>query len=288
MQINRLVIFTVVILIAFSAPINAANAVHVSGSDVTPEARWQRYLVSGEEFSVELPVRPAMNTLSWPIDENSSRRERVIGAYAEGVVYAVYTFEKKRLTADELFKRFFEEQKPADFKVDNLAGKVVRNEDQDWVMFAACFETARNFYVFQAVGTKLVETESGIGRFASSISFRNLKGLELVDGPGEQSGEAATEILSGRVVTQRAKVITKPQPSYTDAARMKQISGTVVLRVVFSSTGTVTNIQPISGLPEGLTEKTIDVARQIRFIPAVKNGRFVSMWMQLEYNFNLY
>jgi hypothetical protein len=26
----------------------------------------------------------------------------------------------------------------------------------------------------------------------------------------------------------------------------------------------------------------------LKFIPAVKDGRFVSMWIQLEYNFNLY
>lgn len=32
----------------------------------------------------------------------------------------------------------------------------------------------------------------------------------------------------------------------------------------------------------------IDAAKTIRFIPAIKDGRFVSMWIQLEYNFNLY
>ena len=36
------------------------------------------------------------------------------------------------------------------------------------------------------------------------------------------------------------------------------------------------------------TEKAIGAARQIRFVPARKNGQPVSMYMQLEYNFNLY
>jgi hypothetical protein len=62
----------------------------------------------------------------------------------------------------------------------------------------------------------------------------------------------------------------------------------VVLRAVFSSSGAVTSIHPVSELPDGLTDKAIAAAQQIRFIPAIKDGRFVSMWIQLEYNFNLF
>jgi TonB family protein len=69
---------------------------------------------------------------------------------------------------------------------------------------------------------------------------------------------------------------------------MEQITGTVVLKCVFASDGRVTNIRVVQGLPNGLTEKSIEAARKIRFIPATKDGRNVSMWMQLEYNFNLY
>jgi len=41
-------------------------------------------------------------------------------------------------------------------------------------------------------------------------------------------------------------------------------------------------------LPFGLTERAIAAARQIKFVPATKGGRPVSVFMQLEYNFNLY
>jgi len=68
----------------------------------------------------------------------------------------------------------------------------------------------------------------------------------------------------------------------------KSVRGVVVLRAVFSSTGQVTDITVISGLPYGLTEKTIEAARRIKFIPAMKDGQNVSTWMLLEYNFNLY
>jgi TonB family protein len=83
-------------------------------------------------------------------------------------------------------------------------------------------------------------------------------------------------------------VLAKPEPQYTDEARRNQITGTVVLRVVFSRFGDVTNVRAVQSLPFGLTEKAIAAARQIRFLPAIKDGRPVSVYMQLEYNFNLY
>jgi TonB family protein len=88
-------------------------------------------------------------------------------------------------------------------------------------------------------------------------------------------------------VSTKALLIKKPQPSYTKEARKNQVSGTVVIRCVFTSKGKVTNIHVISGLPDGLTERALDAARKIRFTPATKNGHPVSMWMELEYNFTL-
>lgn len=59
------------------------------------------------------------------------------------------------------------------------------------------------------------------------------------------------------------------------------------MRTVFSGDGEVTNILAIKKVPHGLTQQSIKAARAIRFEPALKNGRPVSMWMELQYNFNL-
>jgi TonB family protein len=108
-------------------------------------------------------------------------------------------------------------------------------------------------------------------------------------GPGGGGGGTDySKIFSGKDVTSKARVLEKPEPTYTEAARKNQITGTVVLRAVFSSGGSVTNIHAVSGLPDGLTERAIAAARQIRFVPATKDGHPVSMWMELQYNFNLY
>jgi TonB family protein len=105
------------------------------------------------------------------------------------------------------------------------------------------------------------------------------------------NGEAPTDYnktFSPREVTQKARILSRPEPQYTEEARKNQVSGTVVLKAVFSSGGQVTNIRAVSGLPYGLTERAIAAARQIRFTPAMKDGRAVSQYIQIEYNFNLY
>lgn len=107
-------------------------------------------------------------------------------------------------------------------------------------------------------------------------------------GPGGGGGGDYSKIFTGKDVTTKARLLSKPEPQYTEDARKNQITGTVVLKVVFASNGQVTNIRTVSGLPYGLTERAIAAAHQIKFVPATKDGHQVSMWMQLEYNFNLY
>ena len=105
-------------------------------------------------------------------------------------------------------------------------------------------------------------------------------------GPGPGNGRDRT--FTGSEVDQRARLLSKPEPQYTEEARKNQVSGTVMLRAVFSSSGEVVQIRALNSLPFGLTERAIAAARQIKFVPAMKNGHPVSVYMQLEYNFNLY
>jgi len=88
-------------------------------------------------------------------------------------------------------------------------------------------------------------------------------------------------------VDTKARVISKPDPSYTEEARSREISGVVILKALFLSSGRVI-AYPVKTLPAGLTEQALRAARQIKFIPAVKDGKPVTMAAQLEYTFTIY
>lgn len=90
------------------------------------------------------------------------------------------------------------------------------------------------------------------------------------------------------VADSQLKILAKPQARYTDAARKNNVNGTVVLKVVFASDGTVGNIQTVTNLPDGLTEEAVTAARQIRFEPARRNGKSVSMTKTVSYIFTIY
>jgi TonB family protein len=120
----------------------------------------------------------------------------------------------------------------------------------------------------------------------------NIGGGDRNDGGGGPGGGGGgtdyNKVFSGKDVSSKARVLSKPEPQYTEEARKNQIVGTVVLRAIFTSGGQVSSIRAVSGLPFGLTERAIAAARQIKFSPATKDGHPVSMYIQLEYNFNLY
>jgi len=86
----------------------------------------------------------------------------------------------------------------------------------------------------------------------------------------------------------KALITFKPEPGFTEEARKNNVTGVVRLRAILHASGGVQNISVVKGLPDGLTEKAISAARQIRFTPAEKDGRSVSQYVVLEYNFNIY
>ncbi|HLM54591.1 MAG TPA: TonB family protein [Pyrinomonadaceae bacterium] len=100
--------------------------------------------------------------------------------------------------------------------------------------------------------------------------------------PGPDGPFRAKEVAKRAVLNQR------PEPDYTEEARLNDVEGVVRLRAVLSSSGQVTNISIIKGLPDGLTEKAIAAARLIKFTPAQKNGRPVSQYVVIEYHFTIY
>jgi len=119
----------------------------------------------------------------------------------------------------------------------------------------------------------------------TAVWREQLKTLRAFAGSGL---EAESRVFGSWEVTTKVRILQKPEPAYTEPARMAAIEGTVILRAVFSSTRTVEHVLILRSLPAGLTEACIQAAKKIKFIPATRDGRTVSMIMELQYNFNLF
>ena len=257
-----------------------------------PES-WKRYTVSPQEFSVVLPTVPAMTTSTrFLYPSGKKRQEILLGAYADGLVYQVAVFEN---VPQKSLDEFVAEQTAA-WKVDLASAHNIEIGGIPGKEFsfparggsARFFATNRRLYHFSVGGA--TSDDPRVKYFLESIVLgKKQDGFIVTDGPGipynQDTGETP---VSGKDVDQKARLAQKPEPVYTEAARQNQVVGTVVLKVVFTSSGNVSDIRIVSGLPFGLTENAVAAAKKIKFYPAMKDGKRVSMWMQLEYNFNLY
>lgn len=95
------------------------------------------------------------------------------------------------------------------------------------------------------------------------------------------------KVYEGKEVDTKVKILSQPDAVYTFQAAREHVVGTVTLVAVFTGSGEIRNIEVVYGLPAGLTENAISVARKITFTPAMKGGHPVSQKMQLEYRFEL-
>ena len=84
----------------------------------------------------------------------------------------------------------------------------------------------------------------------------------------------------------KVEILEQPRPGYTEGALKNRVSGKVVLDAYFSRDGTVESPRVVEGLPDGLSEKAIDAARRIKFVPAEIKGRKVTVLRRVEYVFS--
>lgn len=222
------------------------------------------------------------------------RRQRQLKTFLDGALYVIDVFEnpEPRQSLDEFIaeqnaKSVYDLTTERNLTINGFAGKEYLSRNTTPPTTVQFFATEKRLFRFSAGGGTV--ENPGVKQFFSSIMLgKKTDGIKVSDGPGNSLELETAGTFTGKQVDVKVRLLKKPEPSYSASARSAGITGTVVLKAVFSATGQVTNIRVVYGLPYGLTEKSIAAAKKIKFIPAIKDGNYVSMWLQLEYNFNLY
>jgi TonB family protein len=134
-------------------------------------------------------------------------------------------------------------------------------------------------------------TGSGVGSGEGS-GVGPGRGGDNAGGNRDSGGEAKetdySRTFTAREVTRKARILAKPEPNYPEWARRFGVTGTVRVRAVLGASGEVKGVAVVTRLPHGLTQKAVEAARKIKFEPALKDGRPVTQYVLVEYNFNLY
>lgn len=285
------------------------------------KAVWETYRTQGEEFSVMMPELPGVYQSVKCLDGircQAKRVETTYAAYADGVVYLVISYKtpyspaleniiSERLTPDVIDSG---STVKSEVKLNKFKGRkfIYTAETYGSDVVTVFYLTKEHVYEVTAVGGS--RTDAALKKFFESFELGGKKGKEIgeggrtaaaptpipvapkkdedASGVGPKSGIQATQIYKPSEVTRKAIIVFKGAPEYTEEARQNKVTGTVTLQMVFAASGQVTNIRTVSGLPYGLTEKAINAARKIYFLPAIKDGQRVPQYIRVEYNFNIY
>ncbi len=77
------------------------------------------------------------------------------------------------------------------------------------------------------------------------------------------------------------------QPAYSEEARKAKFQGHLLLSAEIDPSGQVKNPRVMHSLGLGLDEKALEAIRQWQFEPAIKDGKPVPAYVQVEMNFRL-
>lgn len=294
MSLTISILLLVFYVVSACLPAVFCGPVVIAESVATDDSAWRRVVSEKEEFSVLMPGVPSgyFNLIT----DNSGTRtiERIYSSYAKGSVYLVVSYDRYDISGTlENFKAHHLYQGEVRYEravsVAGYAGKEYKLKFRSAVGTLQVFATKKHGYAVAIIQAR--EDPPLTKYFLSSFSLTSIPGDPTMDTTGTQApptiqasdlpASSETPATSGKQVDLRYVIVSKPEPEYVASG-----TGTVVLRVVLSYSGKVTNIHVIRGLPKGLTESAIVAAKQIKFVPAVKDGRFISQWVELQYNFN--
>jgi len=264
------------------------------------QSDWLRLAPRDEEFSVLTPAQPSLliQADGYRFSEGGEKvlQNRSYSGYSDGFVFVIESYTAAH--PDRLLK-----------DIDRIAGmgrlrlKVLENVTlggfevkkyeiglDNFAGYVYAFVTAK--HVYRLLLASRDKNHPSFNRFISSMTLGDTTGVVGSVPPKIEDASVSVDysdpVISGKETTQRAIVVWKPEPTYTESARHNQRSGTVALKGVFTSSGEVIIVRVIKGLEDGLTEKAIEAAKQVRFFPAEKDGKLVSFALQFEYNFSLY
>lgn len=123
----------------------------------------------------------------------------------------------------------------------------------------------------------------GVGTGAGTGLGRG-DGAGIGDGSGGGMGGGPYRPGSGILPP---RLLREVKAGYTEEARVRNLTGEVVLEIVVRRDGSVGDVKLVSGLPSGLNERAIAAVRQWRFAPATRQGQPVDVVVEVAVEFKL-
>lgn len=275
---------------------------------VEAEPEWKYYRLTPFNLTVMLPKLPVTD---YSIDRCANFERHTYAAYADDVVYTVnvtsaikekapkWCDKKIDFGPNTINSRIGEliilkdlKRGPLVEEKGSIRARLSNDENQvvviDDLQNGRFIDLAMTFHKGRKIDSSKFFGSINLGEPDSIVEVENGSPRTIGDKEQKTDAEDYWEDKSMATVSSNYRLIHRPKPGYTDAARKKMTEGTVRLRVVLLKSGGVGQITPVTELPHGLTEQAIFAAQRMVFLPKKVNGLNQSVIVTVEYGFSIY
>ncbi len=125
------------------------------------------------------------------------------------------------------------------------------------------------------------------------FSMGNGNGTGIGSGDGAGIGPGSGGNIGGGVYQVGGSVrppivVYQVDPEFSEEARKAKFSGNVVVSLIVGADGRPRNVHVLRGVGMGLDEKAVEAVQQYKFKPATQNGKAVSVYLNVEVNFQIF
>ncbi len=125
------------------------------------------------------------------------------------------------------------------------------------------------------------------------FSMGNGNGTGIGSGDGAGIGPGSGGNIGGGVYQVGGSVrppivVYQVDPEFSEEARKAKFSGNVVVSLIVGADGRPRNVHVLRGVGMGLDEKAVEAVQQYKFKPATQNGKAVSVYLNVDVNFQIF
>jgi TonB family protein len=272
---------------------------------------WVRVISDDGEFSIEVPAKhnffyDKQGFLSAKGGENTRvENMNMLNAFHDGTLVSFETYQSKKGALDTFYEhdKRISKNVTVDFseiKNNGTTIKQIVTKTDKYYCLRQFFHSKSNIYILTAASENGVNAT--IKRFLDSLVFRadkkdnssnnsilfsSLKVTPVNVVQATLNNVSTTDSSADRNLDSLL-IVKRAIPIYTEAARVKGVQGTVLLRATFSEDGFIPKIEVVKSLPHGLLRQAIFTMLRLKFLPQKKDGKYETVTKVLEYNFLMY
>lgn len=276
---------------------------------------WIRVSSDDGEFSIKVPAKYNFFYDKVGVftskDRNNYQLQNMylLNAFADGALLSFERYESKKGGLDALYQQEERNAKYENIKFSEIksSGTIIRQTitktDKSYCL-RQYFNSKSHIYVLTVASKD--SANPTMKRFldslvfkpdtkekpdTNSILFSSLKVTPVTISQADSNGKdtkASPPNLAGSQGLEPLVVVKKPNASYIDSARMKNIQGVIQVRATLNEDGFIPKMEIIKSLPEGLLRQALFAMLRIKFLPQMKDGKSESVTKVFEYRFSIY